>query len=114
PGPRTRRRPVSPPAPGGTPAGRLAAFPSLAACPPPTTRQAPAVKASGFLGDYSRLRELFAAPDRRVGEKTLTGSSDAWGDVTDTFGVRADAAIDRLQAEGGPTRAVPSSTQPKR
>ena len=73
-----------------------------------------AVKASGFLSDYSRLRELFAAPDRRVEEKTLTGSSDAWGDVTDTFGVRADAAIDRLQAEGGPTRAVPSSTQPKR
>ena len=72
------------------------------------------MKASGFLSDYSRLRELFAAPDRRVGEKTLTGSSDAWGDVTDTFGVRADAAIDRLQAEGGPTRAVPSSTQPKR
>ncbi len=97
-----------------TPAGVLAAFPALAACSPQTTRQAPAVKASGFLSDYSRLRELFAAPDRRVGEKTLTGSSHAWGDVTDTFGVRADAAIDRLQAEGGPTRAVPSWTQPKR
>src|SRR5439155_19752929 len=112
--PRPARRSIYPPMPCRTPAGVLAAFPALAACSPQTTRQAPAVKASGFLSDYSRLRELFAAPDRRVGEKTLTGSSDAWGDVTDTFGVRADAATDRLKAEGGPTRADPPSTQPKR
>ena len=42
-----------------TPAGVLAAFPALAACSPQTTRQAPAVKASGFLSDYSRLAQVF-------------------------------------------------------
>src|SRR6185503_13641621 len=43
------------------------------------------------------------APD----EKTLTGSSDPWADVTATFQRWADAVIDRLQAEGGPKRPVP-------
>jgi hypothetical protein len=56
---------------------------------------------------------LLAAVDRRVGEKTLTGSSDPWADVTDTFGVWADAVIGRLQAGGGPTRVLPWWAQPR-
>ena len=62
--------------------------------------------------DAETGRELFAAADRRVGGKTLTGSSDPWGDVTDTFRLWADAV--RLQAEGGPQRPVPWWAQPKR
>jgi hypothetical protein len=64
--------------------------------------------------DAETGKELFAAADRRVGEKTLTGSSDPWGDVTDAFSLWADAVIDRLQAEGGPTRPLPWWAQPKR
>lgn len=63
--------------------------------------------------DAETGKELFAAVDRRVGEKTLSGSSDPWADVTDTFRVWADTVIDRLQAEGGPTRPVPWWAQPK-
>jgi len=37
--------------------------------------------------DAETGKELYAAADRRVGEKTLTGSTDTWGDVTDTFRV---------------------------
>jgi hypothetical protein len=59
-------------------------------------------------------KELLAAVDRRVGEKTLHGSSDAWGDVSDTFQLWANATIDRLQLEGGPTEPVPWWAQPKR
>jgi hypothetical protein len=59
-------------------------------------------------------KELIAAVDRRVGEKTLEGSSDAWGDVSDTFQLWANATIDRLQAEGGPTEPVPWWAQPPR
>jgi hypothetical protein len=64
--------------------------------------------------DAETGKELFAAVDRRVGEKTLTGASDPWGDVTDTFQVWADAVLTRLQAEGGPTRPLPWWAQPKR
>jgi uncharacterized protein DUF3313 len=64
--------------------------------------------------DAETGKELFAAADRRVGEKTLTGSSDPWGDVTDTFQIWADAVIARLQAEGGPARPVPWWAQPRR
>src|SRR5262249_13646913 len=35
--------------------------------------------------DSETGKELLAAVDRRIGEKTLTGSSDPWADVTDTF-----------------------------
>jgi Protein of unknown function (DUF3313) len=49
--------------------------------------------------DAETGKELLAAADRRVGEKTLTGSSDPWSDVTDTFALWADAVINRLQAE---------------
>ena len=63
--------------------------------------------------DAETGKELFAAVDRRVGEKTLTGSTEPWGDVTDTFGIWADRVIDRLQAEGGPTQPVPWWAQPK-
>ena len=49
----------------------LAAFLALAACSAQTTRQAPSVKPSGFLGDYSRLKPggpgrallVYRAPD---------------------------------------------------
>jgi hypothetical protein len=64
--------------------------------------------------DADTGQELLAAADRRVGEKTLTGSSDPWGDVTDTFRIWADAVIARLQAEGGPTRPLPWWAQPTR
>ena len=64
--------------------------------------------------DAETGKELLAAADRRVGEKTLTGSSDPWGDVTDAFSLWANAVIDRLQAEGGPTRPLPWWAQPKR
>jgi hypothetical protein len=64
--------------------------------------------------DAETGKELFAAADRRFGEKTLTGSSDPWADVTDTLALWADAVIGRLQAEGGPTRPVPWWAQPKR
>jgi hypothetical protein len=64
--------------------------------------------------DAETGKELFAAADRRVGEKTLTGSSDPWGDVTDTFRIWADAVITRLQEEGGPQRPVPWWAQPRR
>jgi hypothetical protein len=62
--------------------------------------------------DAETGKELFAAADRRVGEKTLSGSSDQWADVTDTFQIWANTVIDRLQAEGGPTRPVPWWGQP--
>jgi len=52
--------------------------------------------------------------DRRVGEKTLSGASDPWADVTDTMRIWADAVIVRLQEEGGPTEPVPWWAQPKR
>jgi len=64
--------------------------------------------------DAETGKELLAAADRRVGEKTLTGSSDPWSDVTDTLAVWADAVIGRLQAEGGPTRVLPWWAQPVR
>jgi hypothetical protein len=64
--------------------------------------------------DAETGKELFAAADRRVGEKTLTGSSNPWDDVTATFVLWANAVIDRLQAEGGPTRPVPWWAQPTR
>jgi hypothetical protein len=64
--------------------------------------------------DSDTGKELLAAADRRVGEKTLTGSSDPWGDVTATFQLWADAVIARLQAEGGPTRTLPWWAQPRR
>jgi uncharacterized protein DUF3313 len=64
--------------------------------------------------DAESGKELLAAADRRVGEKTLTGSSDPWSDVTDTFALWADAVINRLQAEGGPTRVLPWWAQPAR
>jgi hypothetical protein len=63
--------------------------------------------------DAQSGKELYAAADRRVGEKTLTGASDPWGDVTDTFQRWADAVIDRLQAEGGPKRPLPYWAQPR-
>jgi len=63
--------------------------------------------------DAETSKELFAAADRRVGEKTLTGSSDPWADVTATFATWADAVIARLQAEGGPKRPLPWWAQPK-
>jgi hypothetical protein len=63
--------------------------------------------------DAETGRELMAAVDRRVGEKTLAGASEPWGDVTDTFGIWADAVIDRLQAEGGPREPVPWWAQPR-
>jgi hypothetical protein len=63
--------------------------------------------------DAETSKELFAAVDRRVGEKTLTGSSDPWADVTTTLGIWADAAIARLQEEGGPRRPLPWWAQPK-
>lgn len=59
-------------------------------------------------------KELLAAADRRVGQKTLTGSSDPWADVTDSFALWADAVIARLQAEGGPKRPLPWWAQPTR
>jgi hypothetical protein len=62
--------------------------------------------------DSETGKELLAAADRRIGEKTLTGSSDPWADVTDTFQIWANAVIDRLQAEGGPTRVLPWWAQP--
>jgi hypothetical protein len=62
--------------------------------------------------DAETGKEFYAAADRRVGSKTLTGSSDPWGDVTDTFRLWADAVIARLQAEGGPQRPVPYWAQP--
>jgi len=64
--------------------------------------------------DAETGKELYAAVDRRVGEKTFTGSTDQWGDVTDTFRVWSDAVIDRLQAEGGPKRPLPWWAQPQR
>jgi hypothetical protein len=64
--------------------------------------------------DAETGKELMAAVDRRVGEKTLHGASEPWGDVTDTFRIWADAVIVRLQAEGGPTEPVPWWAQPKR
>jgi hypothetical protein len=64
--------------------------------------------------DAESGKELLAAADRRVGEKTLTGSSDPWSDVTDTFAIWADAVFGRLQAEGGPTRVLPWWAQPAR
>jgi hypothetical protein len=64
--------------------------------------------------DAATGKELLAAADRRVGHKTLTGSSDPWGDVTDSFGLWADAVIARLQAEGGPKRPLPWWAQPTR
>jgi hypothetical protein len=63
--------------------------------------------------DAETGKELYAAVDRRIGEKTLTGSTEPWGDVTDTFAIWADRVIDRLQAEGGPTQPVPWWAQPK-
>jgi hypothetical protein len=63
--------------------------------------------------DAETGKELFAAVDRRVGEKTLTGSSDPWGDVNDTFRIWADGMIARMQAEGGPTRPLPWWAQPR-
>jgi hypothetical protein len=64
--------------------------------------------------DSESGEQIMAAADRRVGEKTLTGSSDPWADVTDTFQLWADAVIDRLRAEGGPSRPVPWWAQPAR
>jgi hypothetical protein len=64
--------------------------------------------------DAETGRELLAAADRRVGHKTLTGSSDPWADVTDSFGLWADGVIARLQAEGGPKRPLPWWAQPTR
>ena len=64
--------------------------------------------------DAESGKELYAAADRRVGEKTLTGASDAWADVTTTFQVWADAVIDRLQAEGGRKAPLPYWATPKR
>ena len=64
--------------------------------------------------DAETGKELYAAVDRRVGEKTLTGASNPWDDVTNTFVIWANAVIDRLQAEGGPTEPVPWWAQPKR
>jgi hypothetical protein len=63
--------------------------------------------------DADTGKELLAAVDRRIGEKTLTGSSEPWGDVTDTFAIWANTVIDRLQQEGGPTEPVPWWAQPK-
>ena len=63
--------------------------------------------------DAESGKELYAAADRRLGEKTLTGSTDPWGDVTDTFQLWANAVIDRLQAEGGPKRPLPYWAQPR-
>jgi hypothetical protein len=64
--------------------------------------------------DAETGKELLAAVDRRVGEKTLTGASDPWADVSDTFQIWADAVIARLQAEGGPKRILPYWAQPRR
>jgi hypothetical protein len=64
--------------------------------------------------DAETGKEILAAADRRVGEKTLTGSSDPWSDVTATFGIWGDAVITRLQEAGGPTRTVPWWAQPRR
>ena len=64
--------------------------------------------------DADTGKEIFAAADRRVGEKTLSGASDPWADVTNMFIVWSDAVIARLQAEGGPTQEVPWWAQPQR
>lgn len=64
--------------------------------------------------DAQTGKELFAAADRRVGEKTLTGSTQPWDDVKETFRVWSEAVITRLQAEGGPSQPVPWWAQPQR
>ena len=57
---------------------------------------------------------LLAAADRRVGTKTLAGSSDPWSDVDEALVVWADRLIVRLQAEGGPRQPLPYWAQPPR
>jgi hypothetical protein len=57
---------------------------------------------------------LLAAVDRRVGEKTLSGATDPWGDVQNAFQVWSDRFIDRLQYEGGPRQPLPYWAQPPR
>jgi hypothetical protein len=64
--------------------------------------------------DAQTGKELFAAADRRVGEKTFTGATQPWDDVKETFRVWSEAVIARLQAEGGPTQPVPWWAQPQR
>ena len=64
--------------------------------------------------DAETGKELFAAVDRRVGEKTLTGADNPWADVTDSFRIWSEAVVRRLQEEGGPTREVPWYAQPQR
>src|SRR6185436_1980186 len=66
----------------------VAAILVLAACSAQTTRQAPAVKASGFLGDYSRLQPggpgrallVYRAPDANIAgyDKVLLDPVTVW------------------------------------
>jgi len=74
---------------------------ALVACSPRTTRQAPAVKPSGFLGDYSRLQPggpghallVYRAPDANLAryDKVLLDPVTVWRppDASDTVS-RAD------------------------
>jgi hypothetical protein len=63
--------------------------------------------------DAQTGKELLAAVDRRIGEKTFRGASDPWSDVTYTFQVWANATIDGLQREGGQVEPVPWWAQPR-
>jgi uncharacterized protein DUF3313 len=71
-----------------TSVGLVAALCALVACAPHTTRQAPSVKTSGFLGDYSRLQPggpgrallVYRAPDANIGayDKVLLDPVTVW------------------------------------
>ena len=63
--------------------------------------------------DAATGKELYAAADRRVGEKTLTHATNPWADVAATFAVWADAVVHRLQAEGGTREPLSRSGQPR-
>ena len=63
--------------------------------------------------DSQSGKVLLAAADRRVGTKTLSGSSDPWSDVDEALRIWADRFIVRLQAEGGPQQPLPYWAQPR-
>jgi len=64
--------------------------------------------------DAETGEQLFAAVDRRVGEKTMNAATKPWADVEDTFRIWSEAVVARLQEEGGPTQEVPWYAQPQR
>ena len=72
-----------------------------------------AASAEAEVLDSATGRVLFAAADRRVGQKAFTGSTGAWSDVQNAFIVWADRLVARLQAEGGPRRPLPYWAQPR-